>query len=80
MRKSYKIKLKKARKFLLVLEFLEAIEAAFIIGVIIFLCTVIELAYMLNIIYFMFIVTCIFLYSSLRGIFSFYKNSQSIIV
>ena len=80
MRRRKKIRLKKARKVLLVLEFLEVIEASFILGVIIFLCTVIELSYMLNIMYFMFVITCIFLYSSLTGILKYYKNSDSILV
>ena len=80
MRRRKKIRLKKARRVLLVLEFLEAIEASFILGVIIFLCSVIELSYMLNIMYFMFVITCIFLYSSLLGILKYYKNSNSILV
>lgn len=80
MRRTSKRKLKKAKRILLVLEFLEAIEAAFILGVIIFLCTVVRVAYMLNIMYFMFVVTCIFLYSALLGMHNFYKNSKSVLV
>lgn len=67
-------KLKRAQKILFILEFIEAIEAAFIIGLIVYLNNVIKLSYMLDIIRIIFVVSTLFLISAIRGIYKYYKN------
>ena len=73
-------KLNKARKFLFVLEYIEAIESSFILGILVYLCNVINLSYMLNILYIIFVISTIFLYSAVKGIFNYYKNYTDVIV
>jgi hypothetical protein len=67
--------LEKAKRLLFILEFLEALEASFIIGLILYLSTVIKLSYMLNIIYFMLILCLIFLITALRGMYKDYVTN-----
>ena len=59
----------KTSKLLLILEIAELIEASFIIGLIIYLLTVIKFSYILNIMYAMLIICSIFLISALIGIY-----------
>lgn len=67
-------KLKKAKKFLVILEILESIQAAFILGIITYLFSVVRLAYMFDILYFIFVLSAIFLFSSVKGVYRYYKE------
>ena len=66
----------KTSKLLLILEIAELIEASFIIGLIIYLLTVIKFSYILNIMYAMLIICSIFLISALIGIYKYYKHKE----
>ncbi len=66
----------KTSKLLLILEIAELIEASFIIGLIIYLLTVIKFSYILNIMYAMLIICSIFLISALIGIYKYYKHKD----
>jgi hypothetical protein len=72
MKSSYN--LAKAQKYLYTLEFIEALESSFIIGLCFYLGKVITLSYMLNIIHFIFTISLIFLFSSLEGIYKYHRN------
>lgn len=67
-------KLNRAKKILFILEFLEAIESSFIIGLSFYLTTVIKISYMTNIIYYIIIISFIFLFTAVKGIYRNYQN------
>lgn len=70
--------MKKAKTILFVLEFIEAIESSFIVGLIIYLHSVIKISYILDIMTIMLIISLLFLITSVKGIYNHYKDYSKI--